>query len=149
MIVYATFGELEKAASAGEMANHFYLCLSSKRGGARLSEFKVKLGDVFFLLEEVDRAKALWEEAIQLQEGLLQLPEHAEAQMRLSWLQAQEEAWKEARALARTVQRTFLRYGETERSSQIDQLFSSIDKESKSTLPSFSSLFNNLNNWVS
>lgn len=149
MIVYATFGELEKAASAGEMANHFYLCLSSKRGGARLSEFKVKLGDVFFLLGEVDRAKALWEEAIQLQEGLLQLPEHAEAQMRLSWLQAQEGAWEEARALAHSAQRTFLRYGEMERSTQIDELLSSIDKESKSTLPPFSSLFDNLNNWVS
>lgn len=139
MTVFHQRGELEKAEAAGQMANHLYQRLSPKEGGQRMSGFKVELGDLLFRQGKMEDAEQLWEETVLLQGGPLPLPDLAEAQMRLSWLNAKRGAFELATQMALSAQQVFKRYGQVKRCTQIDELLSSM--ETRADLPLFTDLF--------
>lgn len=139
MSVFLKRGEWEKAEAAGRAANHLYQSLTAEGGGHRLVEFKVELGDALFHQGKVDAARQFWQEMLE-QDGLpLLLPKHAEAHMRLAWLDAQEGKWESATTMAGSAQQIFTRHGKFTRCFQMDELISRI--ESRADLPAFTELF--------
>lgn len=138
MSVHFRRGELEAAEAAGRAALALHTQLDVQHGGHRLSDFMVELGDVLFSRGQPDAAEESWRRLLCLREGLPHLPEHAEAQLRLAWLEARAGRLESAAPLASAARATFLRHGQTARLAWADTMSQAIG--SGASLPDFAAL---------
>ena len=137
MSVHHRRGELATAATAGLIADRHYQEIDSD-DSHRLGEYKLQLGDILYLMGNDTAAREMWSEIVSLQEGESVLPEHAEAQLRMSWLAGKEGNREKALHLARDARQTLGRFGRVARVTRAEDLWS--DLETGATLPSFADL---------
>ena len=108
-------GELALAAAAGAEADRLYHGLRAGARGHRLSEYRLELGDVGYRLGDLATARRAWEAMVDEQAGLPQRAEHAEAELRLAWLAAEQGHAPLALTKALAARRTFLALGKRDR----------------------------------
>lgn len=130
-------GELEHAATAGARADALFAALHAGGRGHRLGEYKLELGDVNFRRGDAKAARAIWEEMLREQEGLNHLVEHAEASLRLAWLQASEDQVA-GLIKAQSALRVFIKYGRSERAEWARRVIGAL--ETSRPLPNLDTL---------
>ena len=109
MTVHHRRGELVAAEAAGRQADQYYELLGPTATGHGYGTFRVELGDVLFRLARADEAARQWAALVAAREGLPHMPEHAEAQLRLAWLDAGRGQREAAAELARAARATLAR----------------------------------------
>lgn len=120
-------GELALAAAAGAEADRLYYGLRAGGRGHRLGEYRLELGDVGYRLGDFAAARRAWEAMVNEQAGLPHLAEHAEAELRLAWLAAEQGRTSTALTKALAARRTFLSLGKRDRYDQAGALIAGLE----------------------
>lgn len=129
MSVHFLRGDLVRAEEAGLAADRLFARLNADGAGNRVGEYRLELGDVQYALGKVVDARRTWDALLQMPVATLPLPEHAEAQLRLAWLQARDGATELAARLAEEAREAFLRHGRVERFAVAEKLLAGIEGE--------------------
>lgn len=129
MTVHHQRGALGEAEAAGLAAERLYQTVKC------YGEFRIELGDILLRRGYVDEAVRFWAETLASRGGLPELPEHAEARLRLAWLAAKRGDHEEALQLAGEARRTMERHGRLARGEAIGRFVSAI--EAGEPLPDF------------
>ena len=121
MSAYFRRGELESAAAAGQMADRHFREVAAN-SFHRLGEYRLELADVLYLLGDATAARDIWAGIVSEREGAAQLPEQAEAWLRLAWLSGREGEPGAAAEYAREAGQILTRFGREERVAQAQVL---------------------------
>lgn len=122
-------GDLEAAERAGLAAERLLTDMDLGTGH-RVDEFRLELGDVQYRLGKLDDARHTWERLLATTDATMHVPEHAEAQLRLAWLLASDDApaaRQLALRLAGDARQTFMRHGRFQRHDVAEQLLASLE----------------------
>ena len=130
-------GELESAAAAGLMADRHFQEVAPN-SFHRLGEYRLELADVLYLLGDAAAARDIWAGIVRERDGAAQLPEQAEAWLRLAWLAAGEGEPGAAAEYAREAGQILTRFGRVERVARAHALSAALGGEG--AWPSFADL---------
>lgn len=86
MSAWHRLGDLQRAATAGMAAERLFMARQSSGRGHRLAEYRLELGDILYRNGDTHAARRMWAAMLDEREGLRHLAGHAEAQLRLAWL---------------------------------------------------------------
>ncbi|MEZ4518202.1 MAG: tetratricopeptide repeat protein [Chloroflexota bacterium] len=139
MTAYHRIGDLAQAEAAGMTADRLFREIVITDEGNWLDGYQVELGDILLKCGHVQSAEVMWLELIRRRKDLLDLPEHAEARLRLAWLSAGRGDRDNALQWGAAAAETFARFGAVARYHQVEQFMEQIETEDD--LPEFSTLF--------
>lgn len=126
MTVHNQRGETATAEAAGLAADTWFRAINAPNG-SQLDAFKVELGDILMRLGKEAEAEAQWRELLDRRQGFPELPDHAEARLRLGWLAAGRGDRGIAADLVSQALVTFRGCGNLERGRMAERLVESID----------------------